>query len=72
MLEPREMVYDAAASGNNIVGWSPYNGIRLPWTVSAAYLRGEKITDGAKVLSEPGNGKFVRPLPRHVIAGEAA
>ncbi len=35
VLEPRESIYDASASGNNVVGWSPYNGIRLPWTVSA-------------------------------------
>lgn len=69
VLEPRETVYDAAASGNNVVGWSPYNGIRLPWTVAATYLRGEKITDGATVLAEPGSGRFVRPLPRQVIAG---
>ncbi|MBZ9789842.1 amidohydrolase family protein [Rhizobium sp. 3T7] len=71
VLEPRETVYDAAASGNNVVGWSPYNGIRLPWTVSATYLRGSKITDGATVLAEPGTGQFVRPLPRQVIAGAA-
>ena len=70
VLEPSETVYDASASGNNIVGWSPYNGIRLPWTVSATYLRGKKIADGAKVLAEPGSGAFVRPLPRQVIAGE--
>ncbi|WP_025658681.1 amidohydrolase family protein [Rhizobium sp. IBUN] len=71
VLEPRETVYDAAASGNNVVGWSPYNGIRLPWTVAATYLRGEKITHGATVLAEPGTGRFVRPLPRQVIAGAA-
>ncbi|OWV96269.1 amidohydrolase family protein [Rhizobium sp. R693] len=71
VLEPRETVYDAAASGNNVVGWSPYNGIRLPWTVAATYLRGKKITDGATVLAEPGTGQFVRPLPRQVIAGAA-
>ncbi|RDJ15835.1 dihydroorotase [Rhizobium grahamii] len=71
VLEPRETVYDAAASGNNVVGWSPYNGIRLPWTVAATYLRGSKITDGATVLAEPGTGQFVRPLPRQVIAGAA-
>ncbi|MGO7728843.1 dihydroorotase family protein [Rhizobium johnstonii] len=69
VLEPRDSVYDASASGNNVVGWSPYNGIRLPWTVSATYLRGEKIAEGAKVLAEPGTGRFVRPLPRQVIAG---
>ncbi|CCM74118.1 dihydroorotase [Rhizobium mesoamericanum] len=71
VLEPREMVYDAAASGNNVVGWSPYNGILLPWTVSATYLRGKKIADGVTVLAEPGTGRFVRPLPRRVIAGAA-
>ncbi|MBB3540534.1 amidohydrolase family protein [Rhizobium sp. BK399] len=71
VLEPRETVYDAAASGNNVVGWSPYNGIRLPWTVAATYLRGEKISDGATVLAEPRTGRFVRPLPRQVIAGAA-
>jgi allantoinase len=71
VLEPRETVYDAAASGNNVVGWSPYNGIRLPWTVSATYLRGKKISDGATVLAEPGTGQFVRPLSRQVIAGAA-
>jgi allantoinase len=72
VLEPRESIYDAAESGNNVVGWSPYNGIRLPFTVAATYLRGEKISEGAKVLAEPGHGRFVRPLPRRVIAGDAA
>ncbi|EJT03025.1 amidohydrolase family protein [Rhizobium sp. CCGE 510] len=72
VLEPRESVYDAAASGNNVVGWSPYNGIRLPWTVAATYLRGEKIAEGGKVLAEPGTGRFVRPLPSQVIAGAGA
>ncbi|API53594.1 allantoinase [Rhizobium leguminosarum] len=72
VLEPRDSVYDAAASGNNVVGWSPYNGIRLPWIVSATYLRGEKIAEGAKVLVKPGTGRFARPLPRQVIAGAEA
>ncbi|PDT23780.1 dihydroorotase [Rhizobium hidalgonense] len=72
VLEPTESVYDASASGNNIVGWSPYNGIRLPWTVAATYLRGEKIAEGGNVLAEPGTGQFIRPLPRQVIAGGGA
>ncbi|ARO22222.1 allantoinase [Rhizobium sp. S9] len=72
VLEPRESVYDASASGNNVVGWSPYNGIRLPWTVTATYLRGEKIAEGGKVLAKPGTGRFVRPPPRHLIAGASA
>jgi allantoinase len=40
--------------------------------VSAAYLRGKQITEGQKVLAEPGSGSFVRPLPRQIIAGDAA
>ncbi|MBB2700202.1 allantoinase [Rhizobium phaseoli] len=72
VLEPRENVYDASASGNNVVGWSPYNGIALPWTVAATYLRGEKIAEGGKVLAKPGTGRFVRPPPRHLIAGAGA
>ncbi|MBB2714494.1 amidohydrolase family protein [Rhizobium sophoriradicis] len=72
VLEPRDTIYDASASGNNVVGWSPYNGIALPWTVAATYLRGEKIAEGGKVLAKPGTGRFVRPPPRHVIAGAGA
>ncbi|WHO73191.1 dihydroorotase family protein [Rhizobium sp. BT03] len=72
VLEPRDGIYDASASGNNVVGWSPYNGIRLPWSVAATYLRGEKIAEGGKVLAEPGTGRFVRPLSRQVVAGALA
>src|SRR5262249_10981488 len=72
VLEPRETVYDAAASGHNVVGWSPYNGIRLPYSIAATYLRGALAFDGKAVLSDPGNGRFVRPLPRQVLAGEPA
>ncbi|MBY4608341.1 amidohydrolase family protein [Rhizobium sp. 9T] len=72
VLEPRDSVYDASASGNNVVGWSPYNGIALPWTVAATYLRGERIAEGGKVLAKPGTGRFVRPPPRHVIPGAGA
>jgi allantoinase len=61
VLVDKPAVYNAAASGNNVVGWSPYNGIKLPWIVAATYLRGKLAFDGAKVLAEPGNGQFVRP-----------
>lgn len=61
VLLPRPKVYDAAESGHNVVGWSPYNGIELPWTVGMTYLRGQLAFDGVEVLSRPGNGRFVRP-----------
>ncbi|KEO55101.1 dihydroorotase [Thioclava indica] len=54
--------YDAAASGHNIVGWSPYQGINLPYRPVATYVRGQKVFDGVDVLAEPGNGTFVAPL----------
>ncbi|KKB08446.1 allantoinase [Devosia geojensis] len=61
VLLPRPKVYDAAESGHNVVGWSPYNGIELPWTVGATYLRGQLVFDGTDVLAEPGTGRFQRP-----------
>jgi len=61
VLFPRPKVYDAAASGHNVVGWSPYNGIELPWTVGLTYLRGALAFDGTDVLAQPGTGRFVRP-----------
>ncbi|UNK39179.1 amidohydrolase family protein [Shinella sp. H4-D48] len=69
VLTPEPYIYDAAASGNNVVGWSPYNGIRLPWRVSGTYLRGRLAFDGTNVLAEPGTGAFVRPLPTLVSRG---
>jgi allantoinase len=72
VLLPRERVYDAAASGHNIVGWSPYNGIRLPWTVAGTWLRGTPVFDGETVLAEPGFGRFVRPPASHILARTAS
>ncbi len=64
VLVNRPVVYDAAASGHNVVGWSPYNGIELPWTVESTWLRGRQVFDGVNVLAEPGSGSFVRPEVR--------
>ena len=60
VLFERPEIYDAAESGHNVVGWSPYNGIELPWTVGLTYLRGRQVFDGVRV-AEPGAGRFVRP-----------
>lgn len=61
VLEPVEKVYDAAASKVSVAGWSPYDGISLPWTVAGTWLRGDHVFDGNEVLAQPGNGRFVRP-----------
>ena len=61
VLTPEEKVYRAAETGHTVVDWSPYDGIRLPYTVAATYLRGQLAFDGKRVISKPGNGRFVRP-----------
>ncbi len=61
VLTPEPFTYDAAASGHNVVGWSPYNGMRLPWRVAGTWLRGQPVFDGRQVLAAPGTGRFVRP-----------
>lgn len=61
VLTPEEKVYRAAETGHTVVDWSPYDGIRLPYTVAATYLRGQLAFDGKRVLSKPGTGRFVRP-----------
>lgn len=60
VLEPVAKVYDAKASRFSVAGWSPYDGIRLPWTVAGSWLRGVQVFDGAAVAPE-GTGSFVRP-----------
>lgn len=55
--------YDPAASGHNFVGWSPYEGIELPFAPVATLLRGRMVFDGRTVTSDPGTGAFVRPAP---------
>ena len=61
VLEPVPQVYDAKASRHSIAGWSPYDGIELPWSVTATYLRGALAFNGTDVLAQPGNGQFIRP-----------
>jgi allantoinase len=61
VLTPEEHIFDASKTGNNVVGWSPYDGMKLPYKVAATYARGRLVYDGSRVLAEPGSGRFVRP-----------
>ncbi|MGN6101240.1 MAG: dihydroorotase [Devosia sp.] len=61
VLVQRPRRYDAAASGHNVVGWSPYNGIELPWTVDATWLRGKLAFTPGGIMAAPGTGRFLRP-----------
>lgn len=57
----RPRYYDAAASGHNVVGWSPYEGRLIRHAPVATFLRGDLVFDGTTVLAQPGNGRFVKP-----------
>lgn len=61
VLTPEEKVYRAAETGHTVVDWSPYDGIRLPFTVAGTWLRGALAFDGKAVTAKPGTGRFVRP-----------
>jgi allantoinase len=57
--------YRAAASGNNFVSWSPYDGIELPFRAIETYVRGECAAANGDVIARPGSGRFVSPLRAH-------
>lgn len=61
VLTPEPYVYDAGKTGNNVAGWSPFDGMTLPYRVAATFCRGEWAYDGNTVLAAPGRGRFVRP-----------
>ena len=63
VLVPDEHAYDPAASGNNIVDWSPYAGRRLAYRVEAAYLRGRPVWTHGGSVAEPGTGNWIGPGP---------
>jgi allantoinase len=54
--------YSAAASGNNFVSWSPYDGIELPFKAVETYVRGQCVAADGHVKADPGTGRFVSPV----------
>lgn len=54
--------YRAAESGINVVGWSAYDGIELPFRIESTWLRGAPVFADGKVIAKPGFGQFVTPL----------
>jgi allantoinase len=54
--------YSAAASGNNFVSWSPYDGIALPFRAVETYVRGTCVASDGRVVAKPGQGRFVSPV----------
>ncbi|WP_028880058.1 dihydroorotase [Terasakiella pusilla] len=54
--------YKAGESGHNVVDWSPYEGMELPYRPVATYVRGELVFKDGDVIAEPGNGDYITPL----------
>ena len=54
-------VYRAADSGANVIDWSAYEGVELPFRIDSAFLRGEAIFADGEVLAQPGTGRFLKP-----------
>jgi allantoinase len=68
VLTPEPYVVDTAKSGNSVAGWSPFDGMTLPYKVAATYVRGRLAYDGTRVLAQPGSGRFLRPPERILVA----
>jgi allantoinase len=61
VLEPGDFTFDEASIVDRPeMRWSAYHGRAMRARVAATYLRRQTIWDGAKVLSQPGDGRFVR------------
>ena len=61
IVERADYSYDPT-KGHTCVDWSPFSGRRLKARVRETWLRGQRIYDGVKVVSEPRAGQFVRPI----------
>ena len=53
--------YSAGASGANVVDWSPYEGMKLPFRIDSVFLRAACIASDGAVLAKPGQGRFLSP-----------
>jgi allantoinase len=61
VLERGDFVFDEAAIVDRPeLRWSPYHARRMRAKVAATVQRGRVIWDGAQVLAQPGDGRFVR------------
>jgi hypothetical protein len=53
LTTPESYVVDTAKSGNSVGGWSPFDGMTLPYRVAATYVRGRLAYDGTKAQGKP-------------------
>jgi dihydroorotase len=46
------------------VGWTPYDGRKVTGVPIRTILRGKTVMEDGKIVGKPGDGEFVRPMPR--------
>jgi len=69
VLEPGDFVFNASdIVDREDARWSPYDGRQMQARVAATWLRGHRVWDGATVIGQPGDGRFV---PRQHDRGAA-
>jgi len=59
IFTPGVTVWDSATAHDEL-NWSPFDGRRFVGRVTRTYLRGALVWDGKTVLSQPGQGRYVR------------
>jgi allantoinase len=67
ILKPEPTVFDAKKT-ETVADWSPYDGMTFAGRVTATFVRGSQVWDGATVLAAAGSGKFIRPEQRRADA----
>jgi dihydroorotase len=44
------------------VGWTPYDGRKVKGVPICTILRGKVVMQDGKVVGQPGDGEFIRPV----------
>lgn len=59
VLDPTPYTFDQSTTHDDL-NWSPYHGRRFAGGVERTFVRGRKVFERGRVLSEPGHGRFVK------------
>jgi allantoinase len=70
VLEPGRFAFDASKS-LSAVQWSAFDGMEMAVRVGATFVRGALAFDGARIVNDPGHGRFLRPHAAAKPAGDA-
>jgi len=60
ILTPERYAFDPSHS-LSAVQWSSFEGMEFTVRVAATYCRGKQVFDGARIVNQKGDGRFLRP-----------